>query len=65
MKSKKNDHEMLLHGNEAQISKDKTVTPINLTNTIVPKQSQHNNNVPAPTKENIILSKQYVDENHK
>lgn len=56
---------IIKHGNNAKVDKNKSVVCENLTNTITPKKVQVGNVVPKTIKENADLAKEYVDENHK
>ena len=53
------------HGNQAKITSNPQIIPAYATNTITPKKIQTDNDVPETISQNVTLSKEFVDENHK
>ncbi|MEG0571370.1 MAG: hypothetical protein RR497_06975 [Oscillospiraceae bacterium] len=55
----------VLHGNLAEIDPEKDVISVYQTITLTSKMPQVGNKVPTILEENVIASKEFVDQNHK
>ncbi|WMJ22584.1 hypothetical protein RBG61_11380 [Paludicola sp. MB14-C6] len=64
----KNNNQADLHGNHARIDPKKKINPVYQTLTLTSKQTSTENSKDPVTpviEDNVILAKEYVDENHK
>ncbi|MEG1996327.1 MAG: hypothetical protein RR036_02320 [Oscillospiraceae bacterium] len=55
----------VLHGNLAEIDPEKDIISVYQTITLTSKMPQVGNKVPTILEENVIASKEFVDQNHK
>ncbi len=55
----------IITGNYTTINNCNDITPINTTSTVTANLPQKNNTIPKPPIDNIVFTKECVDDNHK